>query len=127
MTKEYKNWLFVEVPEDAAEYLLRATEHCDKGSISFTNKWTGKETTTLIPPGSWLIVGMSGQLGEEEAKGIVDKVDGWSSDLYYSYTAPARDYRDIVEAAFTTATESLASLIESMGMKNDCTLILKKK
>ena len=116
MTKEYKNWLFVEVRENASRIVI-----LPNGALRYfaTANWV----YIKLPPGSWLIVGMSGQLGEEEAKWIVDP-NNEDDGLYHNYHL-SHEKSTLIFVA--TATESLASLIESMGMKNNCTLILKKK
>jgi hypothetical protein len=64
-------------------------------------------------------------LTEDEWKGIVDTVSGWSSVIYRNYDASGRDYRDIVESAFHTATESGSSLLTANGHKQGSAVILK--
>lgn len=51
--------LNVDVPKGTGEFILRSTVHCDKGSISWFDKWTKKETISLIPKGIWLIKSIS--------------------------------------------------------------------
>ena len=110
MTKEYKNWLFLEVEEDANHFRL------NENMLQWFAKENGRELPQLrmLPSSSWLIVGMSGQL-DKECYDIIDTLD----DNH-------KDYKDGRYDSDITHTESLASLIESIGMKNNC-LILKKK
>lgn len=82
---------------------------------------------TQVPnPGQWSIIGKGSELKEDDWKGIVPEVSGWSRIIYYNHTASGRDYRDIVDTAFDTATNSGLSLISSHNMKPETTLILKK-
>ena len=125
MTKEYKNFLFVEVPEDASRFeIVHGTSAGTHKGLMLRLFIRKGHRYISLPPGSWLIVGMSGQLGEEEAKGIVDHRYEYGNSKSKGVLI-TKDY--VGGLSFATATESLASLIESMGMKNNCTLILKKK
>ena len=123
MTKEYKDFLFVEVPEDG--YNFRVIESANgKNPGLFWSDGTPSPPWIILPqPISYSIVGMSGQLGEEEAKGIVD-----SKHSVYFENGPDRIWKDYSDNIYRldTATESLASLIESLGLKPETTLILKK-
>ena len=116
MTKEYKNWLFVEVPEGAqpfGEFKRGQVEYSYRDKQGHMNY-----ASTGIPliPGQWSIVGIAREIGEEECSEIVE-----GAETNFGY----KDYEG-KQASHFYATESLASLIESMGMKNNCTLILKK-
>lgn len=94
-------------------------------TMPFPNRYKTHEIK--LPEGTWAIEGVGDRLTEEQWKGIVETVSGWSKPIYYNYAASGRDYRDIVEAAFETATESGLSLLKSKGLNPSEIIILIKQ
>lgn len=116
--------LLVEVPEEAHDFSVHNLMQAllfQYGPINFVSE-------RLIPKGNWQLL-FKDPLNptEEEAAGVVEKVSGWSSVIYYDYMANGRDYRDIVEAAFNNAVDSWNSFVTSHGFEIGKTVALIKK
>ena len=118
-----REFLFVEVPEDAIYFKISGAGFiCYKSIVE--KYWRVAEN--LNPVYGYRILCKASEAGEEQARQIVEKVSGWSKELFYGYGVKCSDYRDIVDSAFDTATESLHSLILSLGMEVGKTIILEK-
>ena len=116
-----REFLFVEVPEDAHNF-----EIDEDGWFFYSLDYSIFGDAIKLPSGSYRILCKASEAGEEESKEVVEKVSGWSKELFYGYGAKCSDYRDIVDSAFDTATESLHSLILSLGMEVNRVIILEK-
>jgi len=68
----------------------------------------------LPKDGNWLLLGKADELNEEQAAGIVE-----GGPKFY------QDYQTILLLLSMTATESLQSLIQSLGMEFKLTVVLK--
>ncbi len=107
----------VKVPEDAGRYTMRATNHCDNGSISFYDKFTNEESMCLIPPGNWKILGRGNDLTEEQWRGIVPEMiigERWSN------------YNGDYPIWFHSAKESGKSLLKSKNLNPDVLILVNK-
>lgn len=122
VTHNGREFLFVEVPEDAYDFEIytNTTESIigfwisDRlGRLGFAQ--TGR---VPIPPGSYRILCKASEAGEEQAKRIVK---GFGK-LYFDYTSKIGG----LAAHSLTATESIHSLILSLGMEVNQTIILEK-
>jgi hypothetical protein len=58
---------------------------------------------------------------------VVSRVSGWEKEIYHNHMAKCMDYRDIVDEAFDTATESFASLLQSKNLTGNYAIIKKIK
>ena len=132
VTHNGREFLFVEVPEDAHSFELHELTNNPSTNIVL-DYWISNRRSdfartgeTYLPPGSYRILCKASEAGEEQARQIVEKVSGWSKELFYGYGVKCSDYRDIVDSAFDTATESLHSLILSLGMEVNRVIILEK-
>lgn len=119
-----ENILLVEVPQDVLEFYIE-----DNNVI-----WEIEErkfSSANIPPGQWEIIGRADQLGEEQCYEIVESDQYWDGAPEDHGLGAVRYYRDYPEelrdSCLFTATESLASLVASHGMKLETTLVLKLK
>lgn len=113
-------YLLVEVPEGCHEIEI----NYGKDKVVF---WEDGFSSELgLPPGQWEIIGRASELSEEQWSGIVEPIGGWSSVLYYDYSASGRDYRDIIESGLKSPTESGLSLIKSHSMNPETTLVIRK-
>ncbi len=123
-----REFLFVEVPEDATDFSIIGCISGQSTCMLYFDRHYGHDglCEKVLPPGSYRILCKASEAGEEESKEVVEKVSGWSKELFYGYGAKCSDYRDIVDSAFDTATESLHSLILSLGMEVNRVIILEK-
>lgn len=113
----------IKVPEGSEMYTI----HENKLLLLFSGGQSARKKWCDLPPGQWQILGIASELTEEDWKKVVELVGGWSNVIYYDYNTTARDYRDIVEAAFKTATQSGQSLLASKNLPMESTLILIKQ
>lgn len=74
----------------------------------------GSWASITLPEGSWQLIGAVKDLTEQQAQSMIGNIPDWKALIYRNYTAPAKDYRDIVESSFDTALESFFSLMESL-------------
>lgn len=134
ITQLTEDCIAVVVPQDASDFKTHYSTHHtndDVEKLVFSSEIQdplkcGGDMLHL-PAGQWEILGKGDSLTEEQWVWVATQVVGWSSVIYHNHTASGRDYRDIVEAAFSTATESGLSLLKSKGLKPENTLILKRK
>jgi len=129
MTQLPNNHLFVKLPEGAKDVrvVYGTTGSTMASMVQMVYCRDGKsQLFKSLPPGSYSIVCMKGEETSAIAEQIAERVSGWSNPIYYDYTAGGRDYRDVVEAAFPTALESLQSLYRSLGIEKLNGVILKK-
>jgi hypothetical protein len=117
MTQLTENIFAIEVPEDAERFTLRATVHCENGSLSCYDKFNGKETLILIPPGSYSFLCTSTEITEEQCKEIVPiEWGGFAGNVkgYMVYFKPGEWWVD--HEPYKTALESFNSLLESKSL-----------
>ncbi len=110
-----------EIPDDIYK------PHIQDGKIG--DAWADEEFMPYetLPPGTYSILFASKEAGEEDWKGVVERVSGWENIIYYNYTASGRDYRDTVESAFHRATESGLSLLTSKGLDTNKNYLVIKQ
>lgn len=112
ITINNKTLELVEVPEDAKDI-----EVIDGNSvIPAMLHWKGS-AAVMLSPGSYTLLFKASEATEQQAGEIVE----YRNEVTRGYV----DYGKI-SWLFTTATESLHSLIRSLGMEVDKTIILKK-
>ena len=107
-------YLIVDVPQDAKDFILCHEEHFIE--ISFVSK--GMIHGRGIEPCNWQLIGRESEITEEVARGIVQwygRGDGsvdeaGIGDVFWCY--------DDSEFCFDTALESLTSLSKREGMVN---------
>lgn len=117
---QVNEFLLCEVPEHTGNFTVRATVHCENGSISFYDKFTNKETLVLIPPGNYSIVGMAKDQDEDFYQSIMNQ----STEGYWGY------YNEDGGGLFyDTAKNAICGklgLLDVNDMSEATTLILKK-
>jgi hypothetical protein len=122
--------LVVEKPEGMGRYIVRATIHCDYGSISWFDKFTDRESTSIIPKGSWQLLGIGSEITEKVAATLVKETGEvevlmdfnaggggrmkW--DAYFNYQTG--------HYGLNTAEESGHSLIRSLGYEPEKCIVL---
>lgn len=115
-------WLLMQVPPHTGNVIVRATVHCGYGSVSCYDKFTNKETTLLIPPGTYQLHG-SDQLNltEDESSQVVEYD-------FYPLTNDIMGYKNYLDndKHFANPLESYASLLTANGHKVGETIPLKK-
>ena len=124
-----EEYLFVGVPEDAYNFrieksFLRFAVYYDlsKGSysaITFLFKDFGGRKKY---PSDIQIIGKPLDLSEEQCSGIVPMTICYGSKTYPHYNEQKYDMHD----AWSTAKESLLSLLQSLNLQPETTLIVKK-
>ena len=63
---------------------------------------------------------------EQDWAGVVEDIADWSDNipkLFYNYNACGRDFRDIIESAFKTATASGHSLLAANGLEGNYAIV----
>ena len=101
------------------------SSHNDNQSLHYNiGSWMGEDEEVMLPPGNWLLLGKADELNEEQAAGIVEDANPELIDVnnihhYKDYGSESWEHN------FPTATESLQSLIQSLGMEFKLTVILK--
>ena len=116
------DYLLVEVPENThGNYFIH--EGGNGVYLKFNEALDFRGSREIkLPPGSWELIGMCSEIGEDAWKGIVQKWDK-ESDRNWFVDYQWYDGRDF----YTTATESARSLVKSYNHVWERTLILKKK
>lgn len=116
MTKEYKQYLFVEVPESSYTHVIISGQRL--GYV-----WMDTSHEIELPPGSYSIVGLANELTEEQWEPIVGKPHSYvhKRKRYYNHF-------DFVAGIFDakTYTESGYSLLSHLGLGKQV-LIIKKE
>lgn len=84
MMKQYKDFLFVEVPEDATQFEFTDKDNWPRIQLFKHYNQVGHIDT---PPGSWQIIGKADLLKDEDWEGIVEhnSKDRWH-ELFKDYT-----------------------------------------
>ncbi|HRP30493.1 MAG TPA: hypothetical protein PKV73_01310 [Agriterribacter sp.] len=120
-------YLLVEIPNHI-EKVVWETGNEGKVLWMFSNRISLQHDRRIHvkPYGQWEIIGRASELNEEQWKEIVETISGWSSVLYYDYSAPGRDYRDIIESGLKSPTKSGISLIKSHSTNPSTTLVIRK-
>jgi hypothetical protein len=112
MTHQHKSngreWLMVEVPEDATDIALR---------MSYLDYSTqGGNTYESLPSGKWHIHSDSLTITEEQAGEIVDKVN--LERVYYKIYDPVPDKDWDIATATTDVLSSYRSLLRSLNINS---------
>lgn len=117
MTALPNNHFAVQVPEGATQIIISPTHSTiqwkEKG---FENKpyWDIK----ILPPGSYTIVGLADSITEEQAGEIVEQI---KDEYGFAWV----DYKHRYNV-HNTALESFRSLLSSLSLPPETTLIIKK-
>lgn len=124
MTPLPNNYFAVQVPEDATCII----PNWGKRPRVQYQYWTGesrrgkiKRFNIFLPPGSYTIVGLAKDLTEEQAGEIVEWWDGTETYRSYTYTPSAGE----TFWPYSTALESFRSLLSSLSLQPETTLIIK--
>lgn len=117
MTKEYKQYLFVEVKIGAMNFGAFENNQFD---YSYRDKqgYLHYTSTGILPPGSYSIVGLANELTEEQWSEVVE-ADGSPWPGYKDYSYPN-------DVAFSSARQSGYSLLSHLGLSKN-PLIIKKE
>lgn len=114
-----REFLFVEVPEDATDFSIIGCISGQSTCMLYFDRHYGHDglCEKVLPPGSYRILCKASEAGEEQAREIVEYRNNVS-----------RGYVDYQKSSwlFTKATESLHSLILSLGMEVNRVIILEK-
>ena len=114
-------YLMVEVPKDAKEFNVfnpqQPLVQYDYLQYKRNGFW---DNPIRLPKGNYTLIGLCSEIGEEEAKGIVES----QFDTYRNYL-DTDDMDNLSCYTCDTPTESLASLVRSNGMEVDTTVLLK--
>lgn len=120
-----REFLFVEVPEEAVKFKISGTGY---PCYLKDNSWHVCEPVNLSS--EYVIIGKASKLTEEDWRGIVDEMN----EMFIEEPYPP--YKEVWAPIFTsyteampfvaTATESGQSLIQSLGMEPATTLIIEK-
>lgn len=90
-----------------------------------------KEISIQPIKGNWQHLFTTESATEQDWAGVVEDIADWSDNipkLFYNYNACGRDFRDIIESAFKTATASGHSLLAANGLDaGENYSIIKKK
>lgn len=115
-----REWLMVEVPEDATDIALR---------MSYLDYSTqGGNTYESLPDGTWQIHSDSQTITEEQAGEIVEKVhirvpEEWA---YKNYTEGFKIDKIGVTIGYSFAIDSYKSLLENLGISDKRVINLKR-
>lgn len=129
LTINNRGFLFVEVPEDAKNFRLIM-----RGELAYDTPWSKYHNVvdgTSLPKHDYTIIGLASNLSEEQCIPLVEgdkfgecihEENSHVFNMYYrDYSATHKSY------PFTTAKESLYSLIRSKGREPETTVIISKK
>jgi len=134
ITLNNKNYLLVEVPDDAHDFYIN-----DIGCIRYS---IGSMSSVIEPikigkylekDNDKLIGKISDILKDEEiCKGLVENIEFGDKEIYYkllynNYIANCRDYRDIIDAAYEKATDSFLSYLQSIDLDLNKNYLLIEK
>ena len=114
---------FLEVPVGATDIQLHKMHGIFTYNISYFIADFGVKRIYITQTGTWQILGKPSELSEEQWKGIVPSYLNLGREFpEYSTNVPD----DYIVYSNDNATESGLSLIASIGMKAETTLILKQ-
>lgn len=131
-----KNHLAVKVSKSYNEFFIHTQPDGIQGISFFLSNNRGLHDI-ILPPGQYEIVGKGDQLTEEQWKGIVEVVDydippSAGNDFRGDWRSAYRDYVSLVETGCSeypfvkTAIESGLSLLSSLSLKPEQSLIIKQ-
>lgn len=114
--------LFVEVEKDSREHQIIFSP---VRIMYWSNSGNNYLDTKPLAKGSYSIIGLASELTEWDWEGIVEGNNGGQNDtMWYDYTQPKTCFFCFTK---TTATESGLSLLSSLGLNKETTLIILKE
>jgi len=99
------------------------SSHNDNQSLHYNiGSWMGENEEVMLPTGNWLLLGKADELNEETLSTIMEP-------YMHGYKGYPKNEEVFIPKGFHIvhyrATESLQSLIQSLGMEFKLTVILK--